>query len=180
MSVSMRAAGGLLIMAGLLAACGAEAQSQGAGPERALVGATWSGDEDRGVEGYESYGGGFVRAPVAIGMFRSTANPRDWILVAKVETGRDGNQARWRGTDTVRASAASADSNFAYECKRASRGLTDGTPEPGVVGFVGSEYAVDNGEIGLLRAERAWEVTADGRFVAIREPVVCVDDGYGV
>lgn len=179
MSVSIRAASGFLIMAGLLAACGAEAQSQGAGAERALVGATWSGD-DRGIPGYESQGGGFVRAPVAVSPFRSQSNPRDWILVAKVEIGRDGDQARWRGGDTVRATGRTADTYFAYECKRASRGLTDPTPEPGVVGFVGGEYAVDNGDFGLLRAEAAWEVTAEGRFVAIREPVVCADEGYGV
>jgi hypothetical protein len=180
MKVSVLIPGGLVIAASLAAASGAVAQPQTPGQERALVGATWSGGDERGIAGYENYGGSFVRAPVAIGVHRSLSNPRDWIFVSKVEIGRDGDHARWRGVDTVRASGRTAESYVAYECKRASRGLTDPTPEPGVIGLVGAEYAVDNGDFGLLRAEAAWQVSADGGLTAIREPVVCADEGYGV
>jgi len=169
--------GGLVILA---AAGGTAAQTHAPGPERALVGATWSGGEERGIAGFENYGGAFVRAPVAIGVHRSLSNPRDWIFVSKIEIGRDGDQALWRGVDTVRASGRTAESYVAYDCKRASRGLTDPMSEPGVIGLVGAEYAVDNGDFGLLSAEAAWQVSADGGLTAIREPVVCADEGYGV
>jgi hypothetical protein len=172
--------GGFVILASLTAACGTAAQTQARGPERALVGATWSGGEERGIAGYENYGGSFVRAPVAIGVHRSLSNPRDWIFVSKIEIGRAGDHALWRGVDTVRASGRTAESYVAYECKRASRGLKDPTPEPGVIALVGAEYAIDNGDFGLLRAEAAWDVSADGGLTAIREPVVCADEGYGV
>ncbi len=115
--------GGFVILASLAAACGTAAQTQARGPERALVGATWSGGEERGIAGYENYGGSFVRAPVAIGVHRSLSNPRDWIFVSKIEIGRAGDHALWRGVDTVRASGRTAESYVAYECKRASRGL---------------------------------------------------------
>lgn len=182
MKTSVRALSGLLIiLAGVSAAAGSAAQSPASGgDERALVGATWSGGENREIAGYENYGGSIVRDGMAVGHFRSLSNPRDWIFVSKAEVGRDGNHALWRGLDTVRLSARSAESNVAFSCQRESRGIEASTPEPGLIGLVGNDYAVDDGELGLLRAERAVEIGADGRFVAVTEPVVCVDDGYGV
>ncbi len=181
MKTSMRALSGFLIlMAGVSAAAGSAAQSPTVDDERTLVGATWSGGEDREIAGYENYGGSIVRDGMAVGPFRSRSNPRDWIFVSKAEIGRDGNHALWRGLDTVRLSGRSAESYVAYACQRESRGLENATPEPGLIGLVGNDYAVDDGELGLLRAERAVEVGADGRFAVVNEPVVCVDDGYGV
>lgn len=179
MRASVSALSGLVVIAGLSAGV-AFAQSPASGQERDLVGAIWSGGAERNIAGYESYGGAIVRDAIAVGLFRSRSDPRDWIFVSTVEIGRDGVHALWRGADTVRASGRTAESSVAYACKRASRGLKDEIAEPGVVGLVGSEYAIDNGAFGLLRAEMAWEVASDGRFIAIREPVVCADEGYGL
>lgn len=180
MKAMKRTLGGLLVLAGLSAAAGALAQSPASGDERAFVGATWSGGEDRGIAGYENYGGSIIRDGMAISPFRSLSKPSDWIFVSKVEIGRDGNHALWRGLDTIRASARSDESYVAYDCQRESRGVAASRPEPGLVGLVGDDYAVDNGEFGLLRAEWAVQVGADGRLAVVNEPVVCVDDGYGV
>lgn len=182
MKTSIQALSGfLVILAGVSAAAGSAAQSPASGgDERALVGATWSGGEDREIAGYENYGGSIVREALAVSPFRSRSNPRDWIFISKAEIGRDGNHALWRGLDTVRLSGRSAESYVAYACQRESRGIEASTPEAGLIGLVGNDYAVDDGELGLLRAERAVQVGADGRFVAVTEPVVCVDDGYGV
>lgn len=161
---------GILVIAG-----GGVASAQPAGDERALVGATWSGGETETVAGYESYGGSYVGDPLAVSLFRSTSSPRDWIVVSKREVGRDGQHALWRGLDTIRLNAASEETFAAFECRRGAA-TGEFAAEAGLIGFVGRTEAAP----GLLRAEQAVQVGADGRLSRVSGPVICADEAAGI
>ncbi|MDQ8028904.1 MAG: hypothetical protein REJ23_09255 [Brevundimonas sp.] len=170
MKASIAVLCGILVIAG-----GGVANAQPTGDERALVGATWSGGETEDVPGYESWGGSYVGDPLAVSLFRSSSNPRDWIVVSKREVGRDGQHALWRGLDTIRLNAASSETFVAFECRRG--GATgEFAPEAGLIGFVGRSEAAP----GLLQAEQAVQVGAEGQLSRVEAPVVCADEGAGI
>ncbi len=176
----MKPAAGILCGVMILASAGgAVAQSATAADLRAFVGTTWSGGEEAGIAGHEAYGGAYVRDATAISLFRSLSDPREWVMVSKGEIGRSGRHALWRGLDAVRITARSAESAFAYACRRAGSGAGTVDWEPGLVGFVGTDV-VETGEPGLLHAEQAIQIEADGSLSPVSERVVCADEAYGL
>ncbi|HYD27499.1 hypothetical protein [Brevundimonas sp.] len=152
---------------------GAIAQSRGAADERGLVGATWAGGDAEELEGFDHYGGSYVRGGLAVAVLRSEANQRDWILISKIEIGRHGRNARWRGLDTLRLTAPDAASYVAY-CRRSDAGPDH--VDLGLLALVGGGPG-EGDEPGLMRADWAIEIDGEGRFVAISEAVVCPVEG---
>jgi hypothetical protein len=180
---------GLLVLAGILALSDGQAagQTPAAAPRVAdpseLAGRRWLGSTRVELAGFENLGGGYVVIPdhVAVTMFRSRRASREWIVTTERQVGRVGDHAVWEAADYSRARVRAGDVSVAFSCKPARRGLGHGGFIAGLIGLVGSrDHAIRQPRYGLLRAQRAWQVSSDGRMRLVEEPVVCDDVSYGM
>lgn len=179
---------GLLVLAGFLSFSSGDAagQTPAAAPRvtdpSELSGRRWLGSTRVELAGFQNLGGGYVIPDrVAVTLFRGSRASRDWIVTTERQVGRAGDHAVWEGADFSRARVRAGDVSVAFSCKPARRGLSHGGFVAGLIGLVGSrDHAIRQPRYGLLRAQRAWQVSSDGRMRMVDEPVVCDDESYGM